>query len=59
MAQDNRKTHKHTRTSPEWGEEYSYYERNRQMAKAHRLMEYKEENMNDTWRMDNSLRVWI
>jgi hypothetical protein len=38
MAQGNRKTHKNTRTSPEWGEEYSYYERNKQMAKAHRLM---------------------
>ena len=39
MKQTNRKTHRHTRLNLMWGEEYSYYERNRQLAKAHKLME--------------------
>lgn len=32
-------THKHTRISPNWGEEYTYYERNKQLAKAQRMAE--------------------
>ena len=39
MAQMNSKSHKHTRKSLEWGEDYSYYERNVQLKKAHDLME--------------------
>ena len=39
MIQSNGKTHKHTRISPEWGEEYSYFERRVQKQKAHELLE--------------------
>lgn len=38
MTQSVRKTHKRTRTSQEWGTEYSYFERERQLIKAHWLM---------------------
>ena len=40
MTQTNGKTHKHTRVSPEWGEEYSYFERRVQKRKAHELSEH-------------------
>ena len=39
MIKPTGKTHKQTRISTNWGEEYTYYERNKQLAKARRLME--------------------
>lgn len=42
MTQNSRKTHKHTRISTNWGEEYSYYERNVQLKKAHELMDHHD-----------------
>ncbi len=39
MIKGSRNTHKHTRISPTWGEEYSYYERYTQLKKAHDLMD--------------------
>lgn len=40
MTSTSKKTHKHTRISLEWGEEYSYYERNAQLRKAQDLIEH-------------------
>ena len=39
MTENHSSTHKHTRTSQEWGEEYSYFERRVQKQKAHELLE--------------------
>ena len=39
MTEIHGSTHKHTRISPEWGEEYSYFERRVQKQKARELSE--------------------
>lgn len=38
MTEIHGSTHKHTRISPEWGTEYSYFDRNIQLKKAKALM---------------------